>query len=324
MQWSGFSIDRVIIHDVPRHSVKSQSPPAPTLSDVDTVLNPEGKLLIREKTLQSVNSKYTLDVRLAPSSSSPVPNLVKEYFDSKDDSYVPISKKLAEHLYASQTGVNPAGLLTVVACSIGSTKGLAIIKLEREEGARLQPQQVNGQQTFGLEVIRDLLLTESTRLFKLGIFMKPDGDDTAICAYACDEQRPYTVRSDVAHFFLRTFLGCEVAEAADVTTAKFLEASQEYFNESVGDSELRVTYTQHLLSELTNQTPTISPRTFAETNLHTEHIQPYLNHVSNKGVVAGQFPKDTKFVDNKLSKLRLNFEHGLSIVGVNIIRCGNW
>jgi hypothetical protein len=105
-----------------------------------------------------------------------------------------------------------------------------------------------------------------------------------------------------------------VAEAADVTTAKFLEASQEYFNESVGDSELRVTYTQHLLSELTNQTPTISPRTFAETNLHTEHIQPYLNHVSNKGVVAGQFPKDTKFVDNKLSKLRLNFEHGLSIV----------
>ncbi|MFQ6028373.1 MAG: nucleoid-associated protein, partial [Dehalococcoidia bacterium] len=271
--------------------------------------------MIREKIIASAGSRSALEVLFDDSSSSPVPDLVRGYFASPDDQFVPVSRASAEHLYNSQTGVNPAGLLTVVAFSVSNSRGLAIAKLEREEGARIEPQHINGQQTFGLEVLRDLLLTQGTRLFKLGIFVNTGSGPDEIEAFACDEQRPYGIRNELAYFFLRTFLGCELAETAEITTARFFEASQEYFNQEVDDAALRVTYTNHLLSELTNEVTTVNPRLFSERNLRTEHRQEYLQHLESKRVIAGQFPKNVESVARHLARLQVDFEHGISIVG---------
>ena len=124
--------------------------------------------------------------------------------------------------------------------------------MEKEEGVRLSQTTHDGLRTFDVSYIRDLILTRKTKLFKIGFFYPPDGGSDPE-GTACDEQRGYMPRTEIAGFFLTGFLGCCLAEDPRVSTKRFFLAAQDFFNEQIEDPVERTQALNHLLSELTNQ-----------------------------------------------------------------------
>jgi hypothetical protein len=218
---------------------------------------------------------------------------------------------VALHLHNSQTGVNPGGLVTVVDCHIGKGKAIGILKLEKEEGVRLRQTQHEGKRTFDVQFIRDLILTKKTKLFKIGLFVaSPQHEFSGI---VCDEQRGYLPRTEIAGFFLESFLGCRLVEDPRVSTKQFFLSAQDFFNKEIQDPELRAKAITHLVSELTNQRTQINIKTFARDNLPVEYRAAFVDYIHAHGVVAPTIVKDTTLVDSQTAKLAIEFQSGATV-----------
>lgn len=182
MELLSLEIDAVIVHEVPARMVRGGSPP-PRLSDIESPLDDELRTFIADRMRDTLHTKG-IDVRFADGTSSPVPGLLSRLLllpDSTSDEdlveqFVDAPRTVAEHLYASQTGQNSTGLLTFIRGKIDDQRCFGILKLQKEEGARFQLQEIEGHQTFTLERMKQLMLTDSTRVFKASLFRLVQAD----------------------------------------------------------------------------------------------------------------------------------------------------
>lgn len=159
-----------------------------------------------------------------------------------------MSQEMARHLYLCQKGNSPEGLLTVCEVDVAGHRGLAVLKLEREQGARVELANTSGGRTFSVQHLRDLMLTERTKVFKVGLFVQTGADLASIDGAVCDTQKSYD--GTVAHFFLEQFLGCRLREKPELTTKRFFEATERFINEQVTEPEKKAQYQVALLAEL--------------------------------------------------------------------------
>ena len=164
-------INRLIVHEVPRRFLRAESTGnGPVLSDVVSPLQNDVRNFFQERLVSTLSAAY--DVEFDPSAQSTVPQVVEGLLREPPIEFVAASRDLANLLHASQGGVNPAGLLTLMDLTIGERAGLAIVKLEKEEGARVQHSRAGGHSTFNVSHLRDLMLTKKTKVFKVGLFAR--------------------------------------------------------------------------------------------------------------------------------------------------------
>jgi hypothetical protein len=303
-------IERLIVHEVPLPTTSGQG--GPILSEVESTLTPDLRNYFSERIKDSLlHAPY--QVAFSSASSSPAPHVVHDQLDTKKKSFVAASQELAQHLYSSQTRANTGGLLVVAKGTVVNRPCYGILKLEKEEGIRAHQEERQGKLTFNLEHLRDLFLSEKTRVFKVGLFAWMGTKPTDIEAYVSDNQRAYVPRTEVADFFLRKFLGCELKQAPEIVTSRFLDATQAFINEAVPDAAQKAQYNIALHAELQSQSPTVSPQQFAQNSLATEHRQPYLERLSTEGLDF-QFDKDTALVESRLRRLQVDFESGIALL----------
>jgi hypothetical protein len=307
-------IRKVILHDVPKHTKKEEGE-GPILSQVESPLSGSSSLYFKKKIVDSIKSTKAFDITFDAISSSPVPELITEYLTKPTKSlFIKNSQKMAEHLHNIQSGHNPPGFLAVVDCTVDDKMALAIVKLEREEGVRLQQTTVQDKRTFNFDVIKDLIFTEKTRVYKVSLFIALDEELKSMEAAVSDYQTGYFRQADVARFFLRSFLGCTLLEEAYMSTRKFYELSEQFFNEEVKDPTKRQKYYTHLVSTLHSNADSVSPESFAQLFLETPDRKPYLAYIRSQGLNAVSFPLDTRLIDGRLKKQLIEFEEGISIV----------
>lgn len=305
------SISRIIIHDVPYHK-KAGGGGGPTLSQIESPTNAELILFISEHIKKTIKPPNGFQVVRDPQSQSPMPQLILDILNGGPN-FVRDSQTAAMHLYAVQTGVNPGGLLAICDCQFGDgTGGLAILKLEREEGVRLQQDQVRGRNTFQLSLLHELILTQKTKLYKIGLFTEDDGEPVGT---VCDQQRGYTPRSEIASFFLSTFLGFRLKEEPTVSTKRFFESAEEFINENVDNPVDQAEYHGHLVSELLSNRQIVNPNRFANDYLKTRDRQRFISHLREQGAPTVQFPKDNELIDPRLKKTVIEFESGIQVRG---------
>lgn len=306
------TVNKVIFHEVPRRTRKEEGS-GPVLSEVESPITLEIKTYLRDRINRSVGSSRSFDIEFDPHSSSPVPGLIRDYaMRPIPADFVKISQQMAKHLYTIQTGSNPAGLLALVECELGDSPALALLKIEKEEGARLQQDLLEGKKTFNVLHFRDLILTENTRLFKIASFVKIGNEFD--CA-ASDHQRGYTAHTEVADFFLRKFLGCKLLEDPHVATKKFYEFTVDFLNTNLKDDPLKLTKCyNHLVSELSSEQGRIDPRKFAEKYLPVKQRQNFLTSLEERGLSAKSFPLVTTLIDSRLRHSLLEFRHGIKVV----------
>jgi hypothetical protein len=310
---SQLTINRIIIHEVPRH-LRSDTGRSPTYSEVESPLDAELKVFFKEKIIETVGSSSAYEVVFDAQTTSPVPQFVRDLLAGGHSNFVETSKRIAKHLHDAQGGVSPGGLVTVVDCRVDGRRAVGILKLEKEEGVRLSQTTHEGLRTFDVSYIRDLILTRKTKLFKIGFFYPPDGGGDPE-GTACDEQRGYMPRTEIAGFFLTGFLGCCLAEDPRVSTKRFFLAAQDFFNEQIEDPVERTQALNHLLSELTNQRARINIRDFARDHLPTQQRQPFLEHLEQSGFRSHTIAKNIELIESQTKKMALEFQNGVTVVG---------
>ena len=303
-------IDRLIVHEIPRRYVRAESSNADLiLSEVESPLEDDVRNFFQERLVSTLSGAY--DVEFDPSAFSSVPLIVKGLLAPQPIDFVAASRDLAKHLHQSQGGVNPGGLLTLMDVTIGHRRGYAIVKLEKEEGARLQRSSIDGQSTFNVSHLRDLMLTRKTKVFKVGIFACLS-DQTGTEGLVSDTQKG--AGTAVAFFFLSQFLGCKLKEVPEVTTRRFFEATQEFIRDDVTDPQEKIRYQIALVAELQNSSSSISPEGFANSHIATEGRIKFLERMQESGITSHSFPKDLKLIEQMLHKIQWTFEGGISVI----------
>jgi len=302
-------IDNIIIHQVPKRPVAGGGDPL-KLSQVESQLTSGIANFFRESIITSLTSS-AYRVAFDGTSNSPVPSLVLAALSGQCDDFVGMSQEVARHLYQSQTGVPSSGLLTVMQASVAQFPAIAILKLEKESGVRVREQEYGGKATFDIEHIPDLMLSKNTKVFKVGLFVQTGDTLETIEGSISDKQRGRFPVTEVADFFLKKFLGCRLYEAPEVTTKRFLRATEDFINKEVIDPQSKARYEIALLATLNSVEAEINPTTFAQQHLRVPDQQRYIESLDVADVPSRRpFQKDLTLIASTLSRVRLDFAGG--------------
>lgn len=190
------------------------------------------------------------------------------------------------------------------------------MKLEREQGLRFRIKTVGGRRVVDLEFLRDLTLTDKTKVFKTSLLTTEDGraEASTILGRVSDDQRGSETSAGVATFFLGTFLGCRLRDSPEKSTLEFVQAADGFINESVESAERQGRYQIALLAAMQDQSAEIRPRSFARTHLDAADRSAFLNRVRDAGLDPDTpFAKDTSLV--KVDGFKMTFHSGMVLVG---------
>lgn len=306
-------VERLIVHEVPDRPAAAKVLKL-VLSEIESTLTADLRNYFTERISTSL-SEAAFEVIFDPASPSPVPALVLNFLTVNGADFVAMSQAFAHHLYTSQTGVNPAGLLIVAELSYAQRRALAILKLEKEQGVRVRQTTHHEKHTFSIEHLRDLMLTERTRVFKVGAFVPRGKTLETIEGLVSDKQRGYRPKTEVAAFFLNKFLGCTLAEEADVATKRFFQATEQFINEQVADPIQKARYHMALLAELQSERGSVRPRHFAEINFKVTDRQPFVDFIQSHGVSTSPIEKDVSLIQTQLQRMQIDFRSGIAVFG---------
>jgi hypothetical protein len=311
VNYARFNASEVIIHEVPQRFVGGPAQQL-TLSDRAEPLSGQLRTFFEGK-LRGSLARHGFDVEHDPQSPSAVPGLIAGIV-ADPGALIAASQQMAEQLHHVQTGVNPAGLLCV---ALGTTEGapsVAVLKVERENGVQVRPQRRGGSRSLTMHFLDDLMITGKTRIFKASIF---EGDTVErLDGRVADDQRGLEHPSEVASFFLSSFLGCRLKTIPSIATKEFFLTTEQFIDEQVADPERKADYTIALLAMMKAPTRDIRPRDFAEQHFEPTDRTPYRQFVAERKVAVDQvFEKDTELIANRIRKVRMETRHGLLILG---------
>jgi hypothetical protein len=307
-----FLIAEVMIHDIPRgNDVEEQL----ILTDDPITLDADLRRYFRQKIVGSLRERG-VDVVADLNEDGRVRNEVARII--ANPSNLPVaSRSIAEHLNVVQSGRNPAGLLAVVCGTVDKKPCVSVLKLEREQGLRFRIETVENRRVVDLEYLRDLTLTDKTKVFKTSLFVLGGGskDPAArVSGRVSDDQRGNETGIGVATFFLGRFLGCRLRDSPEKKTLAFVTVTDAFINKAVLSPERRGKYQIALLAAMQDQTSEVQARSFADTNLEQSDRPPYLDMVRDAGIDPDiPFPKDVSLV--KISGFKMTFESGMVLVG---------
>lgn len=209
MNLESFEVTTAVVHDVP-HGGREDEPLV--LTDAPIELDDALRAYFRSKIIKSLGLRG-VDVVVDPDGAPCVRDMVAGVLAAPDH-LVETSKRAAEHLHAVQTGRNSAGLLTIVLGRIDGRDCVAVLKLEREQGLRFKiDTDAEDHKTVDLELLRELTLTDKTKVFKTSLFLLDDaGGPASMHGRVSDNQRGRDDGVGVATFYLSTFLGCRLKD----------------------------------------------------------------------------------------------------------------
>ena len=308
-----FAAEEVIIHEVPQRFVGDPNRKL-DLSQKAEKLTGQLRPFFDRK-LKGSLARYGFDVAHDASQSTPIPGLVAEIAVDKTK-LVAASQKMAEHLYGVQTGVNPAGLLCVAIGDCGGQTGVAVLKVERDEGARVQRQGSGAQRSLTMAYLDDLMITGKTRIFKASLFVLGGSTAKSLSGRVADDQRGNEYGHDVASFFLSLFLGCKLRIEPRVATREVFTVAEQFINEEVDTPERKANYTLSLLAEMHAPSRDIRPRDFATQFFEPEDRTPFRQFLAEHEIDADAvIQKDISLIENRISRVRMETEEGLMLLG---------
>jgi hypothetical protein len=294
-----------VIHEIPK-TFRAHDGVTPTLSRAISPYDTEVARFFERKISDSLGKSRH---QIQPADDEhPVPVTITELLGASGDGLLDASTALAQHLFAAQSGAMSPGLLVVTHGTYqGSASIVAVLKLEKEEGARAATTEIDGMSTFSVEYMRDLFLTGRTRVFKVSVFMLDSDDPSQLDGWISD---PQSRGVDVADFFLHSFLGCQLVDDPKIATRQFHAGVENFINTQVADPATKARYETALVAELQGNSTEVSIRSFAERYLDLKDRAPFEKAITAAGL-ARSFVKDTALT--KLARVQYEFVQGVKV-----------
>jgi hypothetical protein len=307
-----FEIVSVVVHDVPQGGQEEQDL---VLTDEPITLDETLTAYFRGKIIKSLGRgvEVVVDPDGAPCVRDAVSDLLAD-----SACLVDASRSVAKHLYGVQSGRNSSGLLTVLLARTTAGPCVSVLKLEREEGLRFKiDTDQRGRKTVDLELLRELTLTNKTKVFKTSLLMLTSpGEPHSMYGRVSDDQRGRDDGIGVATFYLSTFLGCQLKTNPEKVTLDFVQASERFFNSEIRSAEKRGRYQVALLAKMQDNELDILPSDFAAAHLEAVDRTRYTDALREAKIdPLVPFQKDTSLV--KIEGFRMQFDSGMVLVGKN-------
>jgi len=326
---NSLAIDALIVHDIPKKFSQKYTRENPEedaedliLSDTPTVFDLELTRFFHDRITSTIGSSSAFEIVLDPTKfESKTQKALKEYFQLGEESSFPlpdaesirITQEIAKSLHDVQTARNPGGMLLFIPCHNRTSNGIAILKVEREEGVRIQrTTNTSGQTTFDAQHIKDLMLTKKTKLFKIVLFFKSNNE---IVGYLCDQQQGKFDNREVANFFLEDFLGCNLKEEPHVSTKKFFESTISFINNSDLTDDEKLSLHTHLISEITNNAASVNTQNFAQRCVPPAKLAMFMDALTKTNVPT-TFSKDALLIADRIKKIQYELDCGIKIYGL--------
>lgn len=310
IDYSLLVIDKLIIHDVPKHK-KNETSGSPNYSENESSITDGMRSFFQDKIKAALNSDQSIKVCFKDETASSVPSCINRIVTS-DDSFVEISKEIALNLYNIQQGNNAAGILLILRGHISTLTVCVILKLERDNGAQLILNEET--KTFNVKEVQDLMLTKKTRIFKVALFTNRTLSNNGYDGQLMDFQINPKNKKEINTFFL-DFLGCIPYSDPKIATKRFYQLTRDYI-ETISDPIKRSQYIQDLNSYLRKNQSTLGPREFADDYMtDTQHKNQYRSFLISNNFEFATYTKDNMLVNSHISRIVVEFENGISILG---------
>lgn len=297
----------VIMHPIPKGAALPDAPDPILYSEAPITMTPDDRAFIQRRLRHSLGG-YARAVVEDDEIESGLPDLVKSLLTSSD-LLVEHSCSIARELHRQQKWVSPGGLVMTLVGVAGQARCVAIAKMEHQEGMRVE-QYINdeGQRTFKAEHLRDLILGDGTRVFKIGIFLA--SATPRLDGLVVDDQQGY---GGVAGYFV-DFLGCRFVQQADVQTETFLNVAQKFFAQRTrNDPESNANYEIALLAEMQSGASVIQPEKFALEHVREEDQDLFLQRLRDSGLSTKPFRKDISLVAPRIRRMRIQTARGADV-----------
>jgi len=175
-----------------------------------------------------------------------------------------------------------------------------------------------------LDVLNDLFLTESQRLYKIGFFLRTAaGTGKKADKYAPEHHSIHvydhlmtgTESRNAAFYFYGEFLGSNVAASDRRLTQDFFEKTLKFFDEKEFSQGKRIALGEALRAELRSNHQTLSVTKFAQDHLQSGKDQgEYVTYMQKSGFPAHAITKDVDYVKNRLRRRqKVYFDSGVVI-----------
>lgn len=307
-------IERIIVHDIPRHS-KGDYSIEPNYSAEESKLSDGLRLFFKDKAVDSLNSNRSFKICFNDESASPISWVANDMLVSDGSNIVDQSKVIAKHLFEIQVGSNAAGILVIIFGKVNDKNSCIILKLERDKGAQLTLDPIT--KSYNIQEVENLMLTQKTKIFKVALFILRNDFESDFDGVIMDYQIDIRAKKEVSTWFINKFLGCRAYEDPKITTHYFYHYTRQYIF-TIEDEIIKAKYIQDLNSYIQKNNQTLSAKEFANDYFKTtQHKTDYKNYLQSKNFTFSSFIKDTSQIDRQIKNFVISFENGISISGSN-------
>jgi 37-kD nucleoid-associated bacterial protein len=313
---SQLNIEKTIIHEITPRMYAPPKEPELILSNALSPLDEDLRTYFKERIVDSLRLA-AFPVKAREERTSPTPELVHLHLTDPKSNFVDLSQEIAKHLFAAQQKVRSSpGLLVVIAGSVSSGRAMVLLKLQKQQGLNLERTGPKGAETYNLDHLRRLMLTDETRVYKIALF-EADGvvqpDD--LRGEVSDKQRYSSPEKRMAAFFLNDFLGCEVQDDPTQMTNSYYVSGEKFLNERVTTPEKQARYHRAFIADLASQADKVAPKKFADEHLDKGDREAFLNTLKADDVPTTQFSKDTELIQSRLEEEEYVFNGGIRVRG---------
>ena len=185
---------------------------------------------------------------------------------------------------------------------------IAFVKAELQQA--LSESQIQGQPT--LEVLKNLFLTESNKLYKIGFISRNvPGDGKKNGVYQADQHSSYVYdhlmneleTRSAAFYFYNEFLGTDATATDRRLTRNFFEKTLEFIKSQNYPSSKRIALGEALRTELRSNDGQLSVNDFSASHIReVKERQAYITFMTKSGFPSHAITKDIEFVRTRLKK----------------------
>ena len=222
-----------------------------------------------------------------------------------------MSRELAASLATTQPGTAAEGLLVVAIGKLGSEDAVVIAKVEHQEAMRLEPTVTeDGNNVFTVELLRDLVFGDKTRVFKVAVFVKSWSSTGFAAGEAIDEQSDHSI----AQYFLGKFLGMKLREDPSVLTESMMNGLTKAINDSTMSGDQKLDAQSALLAEFRSNEKQLDPQAFIRKHVpdgHAKEVGRLAQAASSPMVV---FTKDTSRIAGRMKRVRIDMDRDITLV----------
>ena len=305
------SIERAVVHTIPSRALdKSCVPPTGGGAVLRLSAAVNDAMVVRiAKALG--NHSHAVQTDIIESDSDSMFERACLMMECSDTDFINHAQAAAEKLVRVQQSksLSPAKLISISGKVTANERPfVAFIKAELQEA--LSETERLGQLT--LEILKDLFLTESNKLYKIGFISRTvSGDGKKGGVYSTDYHFVHVYdhlmtaleTRSAAFYFYNEFLGTDVSATDRRLTREFFDRTMKFIDSQNYRPDKRIALGESLRSELRSNSGQLSVQGFSAAHIHNvSDRQAYDAYMTKSGFPSHAITKDIEYVKTRLRK----------------------